>query len=93
MVEVLEKANPSLQFSLEMITRDPLRIPCLTEKYWATMPGLPAKRLAAALELVRQKSTNKPLPRVSGLSAQEQLDLEDANVRACLAFARTKLGL
>jgi sugar phosphate isomerase/epimerase len=93
MVEVLEKANPSLQFSLEMITRDPLRIPCLTDKYWATMPGLPAKRLAAALELVRQKSTNKPLPRVSGLSAQEQLDLEDANVRACLAFARTKLGL
>jgi sugar phosphate isomerase/epimerase len=36
-VAVLAKANPQLQFNLEMITRDPLKVPCLTAKFWATM--------------------------------------------------------
>jgi len=37
MVAILQKANPTIQFNLEMITRDTLKIPCLTPKYWATM--------------------------------------------------------
>ena len=32
MVKVLREAKPDLDFSLEMITRDPLKIPCLTRK-------------------------------------------------------------
>src|SRR5207253_5553332 len=42
MVAVLQKANPTIQFNLEMITRDPLKIPCLTSKYWATMENATA---------------------------------------------------
>ena len=33
--------NPDTTFNLEMITRDPLEIPCLTENYWATFEGVP----------------------------------------------------
>ena len=36
------KSNPKARFNLEMITRDPLSIPCLTDKYWATLERVPA---------------------------------------------------
>ena len=44
--EILRHARPEIRFNLEMITRDPLRIPCLTKKYWATFTNLPARHLA-----------------------------------------------
>src|SRR5207237_7029641 len=39
-VRVLRAARPAVRLNLEMITRDPLRVPCLTEKYWATLAGV-----------------------------------------------------
>jgi len=92
-VEHLRKANPKIQFNLEMITRDPLKIPCLTTKYWATMSEAPARELAAALALVHRHPTKKPLPRTTGLDAEQQLALEDNHVRASLVYAREHLGL
>jgi sugar phosphate isomerase/epimerase len=89
----LRKARPEVRFNLEMMTRDPLRIPCLGEKYWATMEHVPARRLARLLTLVRRQASRQPLPRVSGLSAAERLKREDDNVRLCLRHAREKLGL
>src|SRR5258708_14294223 len=79
----LLRANPKLRFNLEMITRDPLKIPCLTRGYFATMPSLSGGELAAALALVRRSASKKPLPRTTGLSATEQLALEDNHVRQC----------
>src|SRR6185437_7355223 len=35
-VRVLRDARPGIRFNLEMITRDPLKVPCLTQSYWAT---------------------------------------------------------
>ena len=93
MVAVLLKANPKIQFNLEMITRDPLKIPCLTPKYWATMRNLPARDLAATLEMVRHHPPKSPLPRTGGLAAEQQLALEDNNVRASFAYARDHLDL
>ena len=92
-VERLRKANPRIQFNLEMITRDPLKVPCLTRKYWATMQDTPARDLASALAMVHQHPAKNPLPRTSGLAAEQQLELEDKNVRASLAYARDQLGL
>jgi len=92
-VAVLQKANPKLQFNLEMITRDPLKIPCLTEKYWATMPGASAQRLAQALAQVKRSKSAQPLPHTTGLSTDQQLEFEDDNVRKSLAFARGHLNL
>ncbi len=91
-VATLRKGNPNARFHLEMITRDPLPIPCLTEKYWATLGRVPGRDLARTLALVRKSARKEPLSRISGLTAKEQLDAEDANVRASFAFA-AKAGL
>src|SRR2546422_3667417 len=91
MAAVLQKANPTIQFNLEMITRDPLKIPCLTPKYWATMEETTATQVAAALNMVRRNVAKKPLPQTSGLTLEEQLLLEERNVAASLAYARERL--
>ncbi len=36
MVNTLRARDPEILFCLEMITRDPLKIPVFTDKYWAT---------------------------------------------------------
>ena len=88
---MLRKAKAALRLNLEMITRDPLKIPCLTEKYWATLDDVPGRRLAAALALVRKHAAKKPLPRASGLARDEQVKWEDDNVKECLRYAREKM--
>jgi sugar phosphate isomerase/epimerase len=86
-VATIRKAQPDVRLNLEMITRDPLKIPCLTPRYWATLENVPAPRLAAMLALVRAKAGTKPLPRIGELSKEEQIRREDDNVRQCLRFA------
>lgn len=92
-VQILRQAQPGIKFNIEMITRDPLKVPCLTERYWTTFPDLPARDLARALKLVRDHPPSRPLPRTGGLSRDLQLRAEDDNVARCLAFARERLGL
>jgi hypothetical protein len=79
-----------VRLNLEMITRDPLRVPCLGEKYWATFDGVPGRQLARALAAVRK--VGRPLPRVSDLPQERQLAVEEENVRRSLAYARERLG-
>src|SRR5262249_15496213 len=92
-VSILREARPETQFSLEMITRDPLQVPCLTAKYWAALEDLTGRQLARTLAMVRQHKPRRPLPRVTHLPRQEQLALEEKNVQACLAYAKKHLGL
>jgi sugar phosphate isomerase/epimerase len=92
-VGTLKKAWPKLRFSLEMITRDPLRIPCLTDDYWSTLSHVPGRDLARTLAMVKKHAAKEPLPRTSKLSADDQRAAEDANVRRCLAVSREKLGI
>lgn len=92
-VGIVRAARPDTKMTLEMITRDPLRIPCLTEKYWATFPGREAVHLARMLRTVNEKRSVMPLPRMEGKSSAEQLAFEEENVRRCLTFARDRLGL
>ena len=92
-VKTLRSARPDIRFNVEMITRDPLKVPCLTESYWTTLPDLPGRHLAHMLTLVRKHAPRQPLPRISSLPAADQLRAEDENVRRCLAFARDRLGL
>jgi len=89
MVNILRKANPKIRWNLEMITRDPLHVPCLTEKYWSTMPSASASRLARVLTLVRKNKCPQALPATSQLSFEETLREEDKNVRLCLHDAAT----
>ncbi|EON76160.1 Xylose isomerase domain protein TIM barrel [Lunatimonas lonarensis] len=83
--QLCRRYNPQVTFNLEMITRDPLVIPCLTDGYWATFGDrVPASRLAGILAMVTQH--RNPLPKVSHLPARELLALEEKNVVSSLAY-------
>ena len=72
-INVCEKANPNIQFNLEMITRDPLKVPCLTDGYWTTFGGLPGVHLARILAMVKRVQDDRPLPKINGRSARERV--------------------
>lgn len=92
MITIIRAHNPDIKFNLEMITRDPLKIPCLTEKYWATFDQLSARDLAQYLYKIRHQKTNVPLPRVSDKPIDEQLALEVENNRICVGYAKGKFN-
>ncbi len=96
-VQILRTKDPRMVFNLEMITRDPLRIPVLTDKYWATFDDtyspLPGRDLASVLALAKRNRPRTPLPRTKGMSAVEQVAAEDEYNRRCIAYARQHLSL
>jgi sugar phosphate isomerase/epimerase len=92
-VRILRAAHPEVHFNLEMITRDPLKVPCLEDKYWLTSADLPARELARTLAWVRKNPPKQSLPRVASLTLEEKLKLEDENVKKSLVYARESLGL
>jgi 3-oxoisoapionate decarboxylase len=95
--EVLRQKDPNMIFDLEMITRDPLKIPVYTPKYWAsfddTLSPLPGRDLAKVLDLVRKNKPKKPLPKTTGLSPEAQVKLENDLNAQCIAYARQNLGM
>jgi 3-oxoisoapionate decarboxylase len=91
-VRIVRAARADIRLNLEMITRDPLKVPCLTEGYWVTFADLSGRHLAHTLSLVRSHPLSEHLPRISTLARDEQLRAENDNVRRCLAFARDQLG-
>lgn len=93
MVALCRKHNPAVNFSLEMITRDPLEIPCLKNDYWVAFDGVPAKELARTLRMVKQNKSKSYLPRVSQLNAEDRLAAEENNILVCLTYSKDKLGL
>jgi sugar phosphate isomerase/epimerase len=89
---VLRKANPALKPVHELITRDPLRVPVLTDSYWTTWPDRPAHYLADTLRLVRDNASKKSLPAIDALSPAQQLQTEADNNVKCFDWGRTHLG-
>lgn len=92
-IGLVRQAKPKARFLLEMITRDPLKVPCLTDKYWASFPDRNGIYLARTLRFVNANKSVKPLPLVSRFSHKEQVKLEDENVAACLKYAHDNLGI
>jgi 3-oxoisoapionate decarboxylase len=97
MVTAIRAKDPKAPFDLEMITRDPLKIPVYTDKYWATFDDtyspLPGRDLAHTLNLVRKQKPKTPLIQTTGLSADAYLQLEDECVRKSIDYARQHLSL
>jgi 3-oxoisoapionate decarboxylase len=92
-VAAIHKARPAARMTLEMITRDPLKVPCLTEKYWVTFPQRNGVYLARTLRMVHQQAHRQPLPMLTNLDHAAQLRLEEDNIKQCLNYAREQLGL
>jgi sugar phosphate isomerase/epimerase len=95
MVKGLQQRDPNMIFALEMITREPLKIPVFTKKYWATFDDpsspLPGRDLARMLEIV--KTSKKPVTTTAGLSREDALKLEDDLINRSIAYARKNLSL
>lgn len=92
MISTIRKYNPDIRFNLEMITRDPLKIPCLTKAYWTTFSEISAPELAHFLHQIKCKKEKQPLPVVSNLPLDEQLQLEIENNRTSLLYAKKAYG-
>jgi len=91
-VDTIRKAKPKIYFSLEMITRDPLLVPCFTDKYWVTCPERSGKFLARAVAAARAHP-HKPLPRITGLTPEARARLELDFIDRSIRYAATQLGL
>ena len=95
MVQILRKKNPNMIFDLEMITRDPLKIPVYTTKYWATFDDagspLPGRDLAKVLDRVRK--SKKPLPSMTGLTPEQRIKAEDDGNNQCIAYGKQNLAM
>ena len=92
-VALCKKHRPNISFCLEMITRDPLKVPCLSQGYYATFPEMPAKSLLGTLDLVKKNQFEGTLPAVTGLSPEQQLAFEEQNILDSLAYSKNQLGL
>ncbi|TFG72607.1 MAG: sugar phosphate isomerase/epimerase, partial [Flavobacteriales bacterium] len=92
MISVIRKHNPDIRFNLEMITRDPLEIPCLTEEYWATFEPMAAIEFARFLSQIKRHKAEQRLPRISDKAVDEQLALEDDNNRTSCLYAKKNYG-
>jgi hypothetical protein len=90
---IIRRARPDVRFSLEMITRDPLLVPCLTDRFWASFDDLNGIHLARALTRIRSNRGTAPLPRISGLDPDQRLALEHELVDRSINYASEHLGL
>lgn len=89
---ILKKSNPKLLPMHELITRDPLKVPVLTDKYWVTWPDRKARYLPRTMELVKDHTSRKPLPVISTLPPEAQLAAEESNNIRCFEWARKTLA-
>ncbi|HLY18400.1 MAG TPA: TIM barrel protein [Bryobacteraceae bacterium] len=92
-VDTIRAVRPDTRLTLEMITRDPLKVPCFTDAYWATFPDRSGLALARTMRLVHKSQDRPPLPVLTGLARDAQLRLEEENVKQCLTYARARLNL
>lgn len=90
-VSTLAKANPAIVFNLEMATRDPLRVPCLTGPFFATFPDRKASHLDATMDWVRANPPRQAPPAVSGKPVDRVLAEEETNNRDSLGWMRQNL--
>jgi len=93
MVALCRKNNPAIKFNLEMITRDPLEIPCLKSEYWMVFDGVAGSDLARTLRMVKQNRFEPSLPRVSQLSEEDRLAIEERNILECLQYSKDRLAI
>lgn len=90
-VTILRAKKPEVRFSLEVITRDALKVPCLTDAYWKLLPDAAGTDLARTLRFVRGHQAKSQS--ISKLSIEKQVQMEDANIAASLRYAAKELML
>jgi 3-oxoisoapionate decarboxylase len=92
-ISTLRKHRGDIHICLEMITRDPLKVPYKTDHYWITHERRDEARIRKFENTVLKQAWTKPLPRVTELGAAQALAFEDENLRRCAAYAKQTLKL
>ncbi len=92
-IGILRKQRSDVHFCLEMITRDPLKVPYKTDHYWITYDRRDESRIRKFENTVLKKASDKPLPKITGLSAEQALAAEDDNLKRSGAYAKQRLKL
>ncbi len=93
-VATIREKQPKTRITLEMMTRDPLAVPCLTEEYWVTFPNRSGRAVAYGMTLARKTAASRPpLARYSHLDPASLARMEQENIVNCLYYARETLGL
>lgn len=92
-IAALRKHRSDIYICLEMITRDPLKVPYKTDHYWITFERKDEARIRKFENTVLKQAWTKPLPRITGLSPAQALAFEDENLRRCAAYAKQTLKL
>lgn len=87
-LKTLAEANPEVCFSLEMATRDPLVVPCLTEVFWNTMPDRRATHLDRAMQFVADHPPKQTPPQTTGRPMIQVIANEETNNLASLEWYR-----
>lgn len=90
--KVIREKKPEVLFHLELITRDPLKIPCLRENYWTTLDGLKARQLGSTLAMLKARGSKKEFPLITKLNAAEQVRAERENIERSFRYAADNLG-
>jgi sugar phosphate isomerase/epimerase len=93
LMELLRRSKSDIHFCLEMITRDPVKIPYLDDSFWAAFGKRDSSRIERFKATVLSKATGKRLPKISSMSSAQMLAVEDDNVRRSVAYAKRTLGL
>jgi sugar phosphate isomerase/epimerase len=92
-IEILRRGRRDVHLCLEMITRDPLKVPYREDRYWVTYERRDAARIQKFESRILSQASTKPLPKVSDLSSEHMLAAEDENLRRSVAYAKKTLGL
>jgi sugar phosphate isomerase/epimerase len=92
-IAAIKAARPDVRLCLEMITRDPLRVPYKTDAYWIAVDRPTAEALSRFERDVLGRAWKDPLPRISHLAPAAQIEAEDDNVRRSVAYARGTLKI
>jgi 3-oxoisoapionate decarboxylase len=94
-VALVRQARPDVRFTLEMITRDPLPVPHLEERYWVAFDPAASRpdRVRRFEERILTQAREQPLTRFSGLASEAQIEAEDRHVERCVAYAARVLHL
>jgi hypothetical protein len=93
MIAALRARRPEAPLCLEMITRDPLPVPCKTDGYWIAIDRPSAARMERFEQDVLAKAWTRDLPHITGRTPADQVVAEDENVRRSMSYAQSTLGL
>ena len=97
MVAKLRARDPNMGFDLEIITREPLKIPVFTDKYWVTFDDayspLPGRDVARIFSILKKTPPARPVPHIDGLSPADRVTLEDENNLRSIQWARANLQM